>query len=347
MLKRLYSLLFFLGLSYNGFSQEKINLVPNPSFEEIVKCPNNRTQINYAEPWYAAAVPGGISSELYSKCVLDLPFDSLAYGFSYPCNNFGCMQARTGDNYAGIGIVGSSQNNMNVAEFISSPLFQPLIRGDKYCLEFYCSVASSSTGYVSSLQLLFHPDSLLRPYDFLPFRIAGTQDSILALFEPVMLTSSEVIDSLSWQKYSTTYIAKGGEQFFSIGNFIRGKQTVFTPWSGPVDSSNIIQYIFLDDISITHCPDPVVLPPYLKIYPNPTANRVTVATNTLQLDENARLEIIDMFGRRVHNENLVYSNEGWELDLYGLQAGMYYVRFWVNGELRAAEKLVKSVPTSR
>jgi hypothetical protein len=72
-----------------------------------------------------------------------------------------------------------------------------------------------------------------------------------------------------------------------------------------------------------------------------------VATNALQLDENARMEIIDMFGRQVYKEQLAYSSEGWELDLYGLQAGIYYVRFWVNGELRATEKLVKSVPVGK
>lgn len=347
MLKRLYILLFLLCLSLKGFSQEKINLVPNPSFEIITRCPDNRAQLLFAETWYAAAVKGRVSSELYSKCVLGIPRDSLAYGFSYPCNNFGCMEARTGGNYAGVGIVAASNISLTVLEFISNKLIHPLIQGEKYCLELFVSIASRSTGYVPGLQLLFHPDSLLTPFNFVPYRIAGTQDSILALFEPVTLTSTGIYDSLTWQKYATTYTARGGEQFFTVGNLIPGNRTIFTPWAGPVVASDIFQYIYLDDISITHCPDPVVLPPYLKIYPNPTTNRVTVATNALKPDDNARLELVDMFGRQVHNQQLVYSSEGWELDLYGLQAGVYYVRFWVNGELRAAEKLVKSVPVGR
>lgn len=339
-----YSLLLLLLPNWS-LAQEGENLVPNPGFEQMYSCPYSVAQLDRAVNWYSAMVKGSISTELFSSCV-----DTSANGgnpgvFDFPCSWFGCQNPKTGENYAGLGIISDSYSS--ALEFISSPLTQQLLGGEKYCIKMFVAHASTSKGISDGLNILFHRDSLLVPFDILSISIQGKQDSLLSTIASQKLTINQNSDTVSWFEIQSEYIAIGGEKYFSIGNFNTAANLHYTLFDSNQPPPLRRHYIYLDDISITHCPDPVVLPPYLKIYPNPTANRVTVATNALQADETARLELIDMFGRRVHNENLVYSNEGWELDLYGLQSGMYYLRFWVNGELRAAEKLVKSVPTSR
>ena len=90
------------------------------------------------------------------------------------------------------------------------------------------------------------------------------------------------------------------------------------------------------------CPDPVQLPPFVRLYPNPGAANPRLETNLLQPNETAVLELLDLSGRLQRRSVLpAYTGEAWELDLYGLQAGMYYLRLWAGNELRFSSKYVK------
>src|SRR5437868_5222781 len=83
------SVFILLLISNFCFSQ---NLVPNPSFEDTVACPNNLSQINRAIGWSSYRQ----TPDYYNSC-------SINGGYSgVPLNQFDYQYPRTGNAYAGL-----------------------------------------------------------------------------------------------------------------------------------------------------------------------------------------------------------------------------------------------------
>jgi len=75
----------------------------------------------------------------------------------------------------------------------------------------------------------------------------------------------------------------------------------------------------------------------LTVYPNPTAERATVALS-LAAAETARVEVLDVLGRvvvRLHDGRLGAGAHTWAVDAADLPAGRYVVR--VSGSIRAMQ----------
>ena len=67
-------------MAVNGLAQ---NLVPNPSFEDMVQCPPGWTQIEFATGWIN---PNGYSPDYFNSCVPDTGCCNI---FSVPNNSYG------------------------------------------------------------------------------------------------------------------------------------------------------------------------------------------------------------------------------------------------------------------
>ena len=85
----LSTLLFFLV--QDSFAQ---NLVPNPSFEDTVSCPDNLAQIDKAVGWSSYR----ITPDYFNSCSSASAFPSV----SVPSNQWGTQSAKTGNAYAGL-----------------------------------------------------------------------------------------------------------------------------------------------------------------------------------------------------------------------------------------------------
>ena len=94
-------LLFWFCLS-PPHSWAQINLVLNPSFEEISDCPRGTAEIMLANGWQNSISPnaGNGSVELFHACVDTFTFRQPRW--SYPCTWFGCRFANSGKGYAGL-----------------------------------------------------------------------------------------------------------------------------------------------------------------------------------------------------------------------------------------------------
>ena len=79
--------IYFSLLAVRSFSQT--NLVPNPSFEDTVTCPNNRGQITYATSWLNPTIA---SPDYMNACN--------AGQVGVPSNYLGTQNAHTGNAYA-------------------------------------------------------------------------------------------------------------------------------------------------------------------------------------------------------------------------------------------------------
>ncbi len=200
------------------------NLVQNPSFEQYDTCPNTTDQLHYAKHWW------GLSTEYYNAC-------AAPPGVSVPLNGAGFQYAHIGIAYAGF-IVYSNYWINNYREAIKTKLNDSLITNKRYCTNFYISLANEdiqSNNYVllDSIGMLFTNDPV--------------QDSVLPILSNGVRVQNNIsnIDTANWTQISNIFIAKGGEQYLTIGNFDN-----IINW--PVGATGLI-YIYIDDVSVCEC----------------------------------------------------------------------------------------------
>ncbi|MBK7816968.1 MAG: hypothetical protein IPJ60_04985 [Sphingobacteriaceae bacterium] len=88
---RKHSFIFLLSF-FSLFISGQVNLVPNPSFENVSMCPSALTQISLAAPWFQA---GTGTPDLFVAC-------STNTDVGVPVNLLGNQAPNTGDKYSGI-----------------------------------------------------------------------------------------------------------------------------------------------------------------------------------------------------------------------------------------------------
>ncbi len=220
-----------------NFSAAQVNLVPNPSFEEYITCPDNISHLNYAIPWFS---PSGGTSDYYNVC-------DNSGNVGVPTNAIGYQYAHTGVAYSGI-VYASNEVGVDTCcfEYISVKLSEILKKHKKYNLQFFVSIADSLNGIhmtrstgsaIAPIGCLFTSDipnwsgRLLSPKN-----VCAESDSTILL-----------IDSLGWQQINMSCVGKGDEQYLTIGFFRTYKKIKYSYLStdGAVDA-----YYYIDDVSL-------------------------------------------------------------------------------------------------
>src|SRR3569832_155596 len=108
------------------------NLVPNPSFEDTVLCPDNLDQVNRAIGWSSFR----LTPDYFNLCSGSLYSD-------VPQNNFDFQYPRTGHGYGGFFAFTTSGN---YREYIGIQLTQPLIAGNTYYASMYVNRVANTSG---------------------------------------------------------------------------------------------------------------------------------------------------------------------------------------------------------
>jgi|GEM_PF-1833453 len=213
---------------YNGFSQN--NLVPNSSFESYSSCPAN-DELYKAIPWYQPNLTGS-SSDYYHTCSGHVP-NYVTY--QYP---------HTGNGFAGINLFHDTTSPWKDwdREYIEVRLIDSLIKAKKYCVRFYANQANRNWYAIKNIQAVLTDTSLL--YNDLNYGyITGVT--------PIMEADSIITDTLHWIPIKTIYIAGGGENYLTIGNFSSGNNTVYKYVGG----AGTLGYYLIDDVSIYEQPE--------------------------------------------------------------------------------------------
>ena len=237
MLKKLHCTVILIIMTHNILLCQ--NIVYNGSFEDYSICPNNLMQLNRATHWFSANWGGGGSSEYYNAC--DNPGN-----FGVPHNLAAFQYARTGNAYSGTDCYEFNDIYPHeYREYIEGSLRYPLLIGHQYCVSFYLSLANPSSSYgVDALGLYFTIDSL----------ITNSADALYLKPQIVNDSMNIITDTLNWVKVSGTFVASGGERFFTFGNFKRNNQTNAININGFVDG---VAYYLLDDVAVYECDAPV------------------------------------------------------------------------------------------
>jgi OOP family OmpA-OmpF porin len=240
-------------------------LVLNPSFEDTIACPTTTAIPMQCEYWYTATMN---SPDYFSEQP-----DIFCGTSPVPLSNVGYQYARTGVAYVGLFTFGSTTfpSFANRREYIGGCLSDTLKQGHEYCVSFYVSVAEELKYVVDGIGLYLSVDSAV---DY-------TINTNLSFVPQISNPAGNIIyDTLNWVQISGTYIANGGEKYFTIGNFKDDANTMIDSTS----ATSLNAYFFIDDVSVIDCTVGInEVNGYEssgKLYPNP-ANTVVYYQNNL------------------------------------------------------------------
>jgi outer membrane protein OmpA-like peptidoglycan-associated protein len=252
------SLFFLLGTS--AFSQglpvadtSRVNLVFNGSFEEYRFCPKRVDAVGMlinVDGWYQ---PTKGSADYFNTC------GSRECGV--PKNKLGEQLPHDGDGYCGIYC---SKNDYR--EYLQTRLRRKLRAGDSIRLTFFVSLSEQSTGAVATLGGLFTKEDIYdtvrsillhKEYETLSDDIFQV---IATTYTPQVMNPPDVplTDTRNWQCVTGIFVADGGEQYITLGNFNTAER------SGYVEPDSLVQllpgsYYYIDDVFVEclNCEPPI------------------------------------------------------------------------------------------
>ena len=318
MKRHLYILLIFIGNS--SFGQ---NLVPNPSFENIIECPINSgypcpsTNIGSFDKVFYWTNPICTSSDILNSCTTNTDI-------SIPTNFAGYQAARNGNSYAGLFTLQTSNS-----EYISSPLTNSLVAGSQYLVSFYVSCGSSPNWEITN------GTNGIGAYLSIGFPDTTGSTAAHRLFSPaqVMNPPSNLInDTTNWVLISDTITAIGGESYITIGNF--------TP-TAQLQGDGV--YFYVDDVTVqllsTVSVTELQEEKSIQINPNPTVDKVNIKT-LLDIEE---IKIVSTFGIDVTAKTKAYyfDRKNISIDVTNLDNGIYFTIIKYKRGKSIADKFVK------
>ncbi len=176
------TLVAILFLNIVGFSQ---NLIPNPGFEEVLKCPDGLRQLDRAKYWQEANAG---TPELFHAC-----------GFKSKIAPY------EGEGMAGIILLCDYDNGV---EYLQVELSDTLKQNQLYCFSYYIKIDPETPIAIDKVGAYFSKERLYYP-DWTPFR------------KYPQVVTKEILgsESKNWKKIEGTFVARGGEGYLTFGNF--------------------------------------------------------------------------------------------------------------------------------
>lgn len=186
------------------------NLVKNPSFEQFVTCPIRLGNFNADVTSWSTPTEG--STDYFNGC-------STAMGT--PKNFNGVQPADFGQGYAGLYLYAPD----DYREYVQAELSYDLVKGRKYKVSFYISLAERSDFAVKEFGVLFSSHKLEIPIkkELSKKRIYQKKDYDYNFFE--IGYSNFYSDTHDWMLVHSEFVAKGTEKYMVIGNFKNNART--------------------------------------------------------------------------------------------------------------------------
>jgi hypothetical protein len=303
----IYLLLLFATVSFG-----QVNLVPNPSFEDTVACPNSTNQVDRAVGWY----PSRNTPDYFNEC------DWVNGLLGVPNNTVGYQYAHAGNAYCGM--VSYMHIYPNAREHFTCALLSQLAIGKKYKLSFYTSWSGKHRIACNKLGML------LSTYSYNTTNI-NPLNNYCQLY-----TDSIIVDSVGWVLVEGSFIADSNYSFLTIGNFF---DSSMVDTIRPVPSS--IAYYYIDDVSVTE--DTSTSLPELnsssdiKIFPNPVVDELFIESSNNPVSSLELFEATDKLILKTTDEFKARS----KLNLDHIKSGIYFLRINFKNNTSSFHKLIK------
>jgi hypothetical protein len=291
------------------------NLVPNPSFEEYLECPQSTGELHQQSiDWFSWQ----FTPDLFHVC----NNDGLGTA-GVPQNGWGNQLPITGDGYAGVYTF--QENGVNIREFMATNLDAPLVIGNSYYVMFYASMydgASKDSRWcaTNNIGMRFFKDP---EYHAFPPDANPLEPDNLA-----HLNYADVLDDFTnWTLIEGWFTADDTYNWVAIGNFFTDDQTDIEILNNEEACSGIY---YIENVCVATSPEECE---YLlfananrpmfsaNIYPNPASGSVRFSLPETGI---YNLEIYDLQGRLLKRIQSISS--GYNLKVSTFQKGVYVVR---------------------
>ena len=213
------------------------NLVSNWSFETYTSCPIAGSELPKAVPWFA---PDCNSSDYFNSCAsppVNVPYCGGGGGFQY---------AKNGNAYAGYYFVNGLGTNYR--EYAQVQLTSPLINTGCYYTEFFANLHNISKLAVNNVAANISST---------PYITTGTCTVINAAQHITRYGNPVIKDTLNWVQVAGIYVASGGENYITIGNF---KDNLNTKIDTVATFGSWVSYMLIDAVSVYSINPSGVLP---------------------------------------------------------------------------------------
>jgi len=222
----------------------QVNFVKNPSFEKLIKCPNEWNQINQSEFWTCAVDTTGeprYAPEYYNKCAgsdLDAGVPNNLAAFQYP---------HSGDAYVGAHLYYDnpppfpSGLSTNWRDYTQGRLFKPLVAGQAYCVSFWVVMAEVSAYGHNSIGAYLDDGNINK---------RSPAGDMITDVVPQVASTSVIKDTMNWIKIQGSFVASGNETHITLGNFAKQEDVDTSSDFGYYTPMIQYSYFLIDDVSI-------------------------------------------------------------------------------------------------
>ena len=217
------------------------NLVPNPSFEDVLQplCSYILPGENLSEFVREWRSPTGGTTDFWTSTAT-FP------GCSRNIRNSSLLP-RTGTTCIGMYMASVNLNTLaNVAtvrpyrEYAQVKLRQPLVKGKVYYAEMYISLLDRSALAANNMGMLFTTTPVQRDED------VNSRGGIM-FYNPQVNNPNPLSNSGRWYKVSGCFVADDAHQYLTLGNFFSETATTFLVANR---ASNLDPYYLIDDVFV-------------------------------------------------------------------------------------------------
>jgi hypothetical protein len=224
-------------------SEAQTNFVKNPSFEQYDTCPYQEAQITFSKNWQNTVTPNFVrgasyynscaGSNIYTGCPINAAF--------YQKPHYGNGMSGTTFYYDKTPPAPPPPSPYDNRLYIQGFLDKTLSVGKTYCVSFWVNLMEAS-GYAHNMIGAYLDDGSINS------AVDSAGEAIYSV-TPQIYSISVLSDTLNWIKVEGSFIAKGNENYITIGNFATDAATtkVITNYWLTFESQSAY---LIDDVSV-------------------------------------------------------------------------------------------------
>jgi OOP family OmpA-OmpF porin len=240
MVIRLFLLFIFVNNVLVAQNSD-FDYISNGSFEAYDSCPPNLSTpgiycFNVCNNWW---IPYYGTSDYFNECFNSNPYNYSAPFFPIagsPLNFFGYQNPFEGKGY--IGLYLNEYLWRNYREYAQTQLLKPLIKNHRYRLRMYVSLCDGCIYKSRNFGAVFGKNKV------------EDYSSLISISNEAIEYAEFIDDSVNWKLIDLTYVAKGDEQFMTLGLFRDTLETTNIIATQIDSGSSKVSYIFIDSVSI-------------------------------------------------------------------------------------------------
>lgn len=323
--RRMKAILVIVTLFFTVVAGNAQNLVPNPSFEDTLECPDFPGQVWRAQNWYTAA-----STPDYYNCCCNASHPVCGV----PDNIFSSRYAPSGVAYCGMWTYARNNPPPDFQEKIGVELLNPLQIGTRYFFSMKVSSVSSKkneavNGAHNKLGMLLSTTK----YDLIHLPPNGNYAHFYS--------DSIVTDTIGWVTINGSFIADSLYKFLTIGNFFDNDHVDTIRYWYINGNNELTAYYFVDDICLTTdsfgCDFSNIIAGECSlssvynvmhagtnplVFPNPFSSALYIDYKNVKLNS---IVLFNSFGKCVYINNDLPLKGDLKIDAIDLPIGVYFI----------------------